>query len=137
MNELKGTLFVPFDKNGFAEFKKIGIEKTTAAIGSLFKLKFTLDSNPQIYVISNTINVVSHTNYITKPQLTNNANIESLPKIQITKIIPNSARSGDYCTILGNNFFNSHSNPISIKFGDSIALNFHLINNRKLFNHII
>jgi len=112
----------PISNNNYCIFDKLKISSTTKANKCQFRLKFQLIefdglqyySIPNAYVISNPVEVYSHSNYLKDDRKSYD---RPSPPI-ISSIIPLSGAPGDRCVILGANFVNSKS--LTIKFGESI-----------------
>jgi len=121
---LEGKGQKPITNNNYAIFDKLKVTSTSKSNKCQYRLKFQLvefdgshyNSIPNAYVISNPIEVVSHSNYLKSNRKSKN---KPSPPI-LSMIIPCSGSPGDRCVIIGANFINSKS--LSIKFGESIIM---------------
>jgi len=112
----------PISNNNYCIFDKLKITSTSKSNKCQFRLKFQLiqfdglhyNPVPNVYVISNPVDVYSHSNY-----LKDDRRSRKKPSPPMVKdIIPSSGSSGDRCILLGANFINSKS--LSIKIGELI-----------------
>jgi len=112
----------PISNNNYCVFDKLKINSTSKSNKCQFRLKFQLmefdglqyNTIPDVYVISNPVEVFSHSNYLKEDRKSKN---RPSPPI-ISMIIPISGSPGDRCVIIGANFINSKT--LSVKFGDYI-----------------
>lgn len=122
---LDGTKVVRVNGN-FAIFKKLKILQTTQQLGCQFAMKFALktyhgtnfEDVPKAWVISDPIDVYSHTLYLTEKP-----NSSPTPPT-VSEVLPSRGSAGTRVVILGTNFVNSPH--LRVSFGDQItAANFH------------
>lgn len=116
---LEGNKVVRISNGAFATFKKLKILSTSQQQGTLFRLKFSLkkyvgnifEPIPNATIISNPIEVFSHTLYINQQ-----SEVPPPPPV-VHEILPSSARIGSRAVVLGSNFVQSSS--LKVRFGDA------------------
>ncbi|ELR15892.1 IPT/TIG domain containing protein [Acanthamoeba castellanii str. Neff] len=119
-----GNRIVRITNGVFAAFKKLKILSTSQQQGTLFRLRFTLkkyagaqaafEDIPGCTVISNPIEVFSHTQYLNEKQ-------ESPPPPVVMEVLPSAGpvHGGTRIVILGSNFINSSN--LKVRFGDMVV----------------
>lgn len=113
---IEGTKIVRI-QGVIATFKKLKILSTSQQQGTLFRLKFTLkryvgnvfELIPSATVISNPVEVFSHTLYLTEKN-------DTPAPPTVNEVLPPSGISGTKFVILGSNFVNSPK--LCVKVGD-------------------
>jgi hypothetical protein len=120
---LDGSKTIRISSGIFAVFKKLKILSTSQQQGTLFRLRFQLrqysgtkfESVPNAYVISNPIEVFSHTQYLNEKK-------NVLPPPNVTEVLPahGSAAGNTRCVVLGSNFVNSPE--LRVKFGEHVIV---------------
>eukprot|EP01129_Flabellula_baltica_P008355 TRINITY_DN3308_c0_g1_i1.p1 TRINITY_DN3308_c0_g1~~TRINITY_DN3308_c0_g1_i1.p1 ORF type:complete len:580 (-),score=98.46 TRINITY_DN3308_c0_g1_i1:605-2344(-) len=120
-NVLEGTNIMRVSVGNFATFKKIKILSTSQQMKTLFKLKFQLkryvgdtqEIIPGASIISQTIEVFSHTYYLGKKK-------KPIPTPKITEVLPpiGPASGGTRVVIIGSNFVNTEN--LLVQFGNQL-----------------
>mmetsp|Transcript_7680 Transcript_7680/g.10597 ORF Transcript_7680/g.10597 Transcript_7680/m.10597 type:complete len:531 (+) Transcript_7680:75-1667(+) len=115
---IEGNRIVRISNGVFATFKKLKILSTSQQQGTLFRLKFVLkryvgnvfEQIQHAHVVSNPIEVFSHTLYLTEKQEV------APPPPTVHEILPPNGGSGTRVAILGSNFVNSPT--LVVRFGE-------------------
>eukprot|EP01088_Endostelium_zonatum_P020184 TRINITY_DN729_c0_g2_i1.p1 TRINITY_DN729_c0_g2~~TRINITY_DN729_c0_g2_i1.p1 ORF type:complete len:770 (-),score=235.30 TRINITY_DN729_c0_g2_i1:710-3019(-) len=118
---LEGTRVVRISESMFAAYKRLKIQSTSQQQGTHFRLKFTLKRysggvfesfTPNVFVISNLIEVFSHTQYLNEKGTTAAIN---LPTIEEVLPATGAVGGGSRVVVLGQGFVNG--NKLRVKFG--------------------
>jgi hypothetical protein len=121
---LEGNKVIRISQGVFATFKRLKVLSTSQQQGTLFRLRFvlkryvanTFEYLPETTILSNPIEVFSHTQYLTSKK----GGAPPTPPT-VMEILPNigSSLGGTKVAILGANFV--HSPNLKVRFGDVIV----------------